>query len=150
MSGSTDWRTHLRDFWGASIASFLATATDGLIYLVLLWTLVAGDLFGIGVAAGLGALVGGFVHYGLSRWWVFRRFRAPLVQSAATYFAMSWLAALIHGLLTQWLAAGLDPKVAWFVSKGIVWIGWTYPMSRWVVFGGIGRGKGAQAEHRSS
>ena len=140
MSASSHWQQHLRDFWGASAASFLATAADGLLYLALLWTLVEAQFFGIGVAAAVGAVVGGFIHYGLSRFWVFRRFQAPLVQSAATYFAMSWLAALIHGVLTQWLAAGFDPKLAWFLSKGIVWVGWTYPMSRWVVFGGIGTG----------
>lgn len=133
------WRRHLLDFSGASAASFIATATDGLLFLVLLYTAVEGGLLSVGVAAGLGAFIGGIVHYLLSRFWVFRRFRAPIVRSAVTYFSMSWLAALFHGLATGYLAGSTDAKIAWFLSKGVVWILWTYPVSRYVVFGGLGR-----------
>ena len=132
------WRRHLLDFTGAAGASFAATMTDGVIYVILLSTLVANDAIGIGVAAGCGALVGGTVHYVLNRFWVFRRFHAPVTQSALTYFPMSWLAAVLHGLATEMFAQWFDPKLAWFCSKGAIWIAWTYPMSRYVVFGGIG------------
>ena len=132
------WRRHLLDFSGAAGASFAATATDGVVYVALLSTLVERDVLGIGVAAGCGALVGGAIHYVLNRFWVFRRFHAPVAQSALTYFPMSWLAALFHGLATEAFTLWFDPKLAWFCSKGVIWIAWTYPMSRYVVFGGFG------------
>ena len=132
------WRRHLLDFSGAAVASFTATASDGVVYLLLLWTLVDSGTLGVGVAAALGALVGGAVHYTLNRFWVFRRFHAPIAQSALKYFPMSWLAAVLHGFATEGFTQLVDPEVAWFCSKGIIWIAWTYPMSRFVVFGGLG------------
>ena len=139
----SSWRRRPRDFSGFSAASFVATLLDGLLYLALLETLVDQGVLGVGVAAACGAVFGGLVHYALSRFWVFRRFRASLWRSAATYFAMSWLAAAIHGVATDALARLVDPRLAWFLSKALLWIFWTYPLSRWVVFGGIGARSGA-------
>jgi len=133
------WRRHLLDFSGSAVASFVATASDGAIYMLLLWTQVERGVFGVGVAAAIAAVVGGIIHYALNRFWVFRRFHAPIAQSTLTYFPMSWLAAVLHGLATEGLTQLFDPKLAWFVSKGVIWVAWTYPMSRFVVFGGIGR-----------
>lgn len=138
------WREHLYDTWGAAGASFIATASDALLYMMLLWTLVESRTLSIGIAAGLGALIGGIVHYSLSRFVVFRRFQAPIFRSAATYFPMSWLAAVLHGFATEGFSGLIDPKLAWFCSKGVIWLFWTYPMSRYVVFGGVGAGNGQE------
>jgi hypothetical protein len=126
------------DIGGASVASFIATAIDGAIF----WILVASSLFSfgvsdvwIGVAAMTAALVGGVIHYVLSRFWVFRRFAAPIIGSAVLYFAMSWSAAFVHGWLTGVSAGLLGAGWAWIVSKGVLWTLWTYPVSRWIVFG---------------
>lgn len=132
------WRRHVLDFSGAAVASFAATASDGVLYLALLWTVVERGSLSVGVAAACAALVGGVIHYVLNRFWVFRRFQASIAQSTLTYFPMSWLAAVLHGFGTEGFTQFLDPKLAWFCSKGIIWIAWTYPMSRFVVFGGIG------------
>ncbi len=132
------WRRHLRDFSGAAGASFAATVADGLVYLALLWTLVESGTIRVGVAAALGAVLGGTVHYSLNRFVVFRRFHAPITRSAATYFPMSWLAAVFHGLFTEVFSGMVEPELAWFGSKGVIWVLWTYPMSRYVVFGGVG------------
>jgi putative flippase GtrA len=126
------------DLSGASIASFTATGVDGIIYASLVWTLVAWGNISVGMAAAGGALVGGVVHYSLSRFWVFERFKAPLKQSALVYFAMSWLAAAAHGALTGSLANSLGMSLGWVASKGVVWMFWIYPLSRYVVFGGLG------------
>lgn len=128
----------MRDVTGASLASAASTAVDGIIYAVLLWTFVEWGDISVGMAAGIGALVGGSVHYSMSRFWVFERFDAPLKQSAVAYFAMSWLAAAFHGTLTGTLVEYLGPSVGWFVSKAAVWFCWTYPLSRYVIFGGLG------------
>lgn len=131
-------RRELWDVIGASVASFLATAADGAVFVMLTFWVVGTSAGEVGAAAAAGAVVGGIVHYSLSRFWVFHRFGAPIVRSAVVYFAMSWAAAVIHGLMTGWLTGQFGPGVAWFVSKGGVWVAWTYPMSRYVVFGGIG------------
>ena len=132
------WKRHVRDLSGASVASAAATATDGVVYVFLSWTLVASGSLTVELAAGLGAVVGGVIHYALSRFWVFQRFGAPLKQSATAYFAMSWLAAAFHGVLTGQLVEILGPSLGWFASKGVIWLAWTFPVSRWIVFGGLG------------
>ncbi len=128
-----------------SVASATATAVDGIIYAVLLWTFVAWDDISVGMAAGMGALVGGGIHYSMSRFWVFERFDAPLKQSAVAYFAMSWLAAAFHGTLTEALVDYLGLSLGWFASKGLVWVFWIYPLSRYVIFGGLGANGSEQA-----
>ncbi|QDG50907.1 hypothetical protein FIV42_09225 [Persicimonas caeni] len=138
------WKRHLLDLSGASVASATATAVDGIIYAVLLWTFVEWGDISVGMAAGLGAFVGGLIHYSMSRFWVFERFQAPLKQSAVAYFAMSWLAAAFHGTLTQSFVEYLGPSVGWFASKGLVWVFWIYPLSRYVVFGGLGANSAKQ------
>lgn len=138
------WKRHIADLSGMSVASATATAVDGIIYAVLLWTLVAWKDIPVGMAAGIGAFVGGLIHYSMSRFWVFERFQAPLKQSAVAYFTMSWLAAACHGALTQSLVEYLGLSIGWFTSKGLVWVFWIYPLSRYVVFGGLGASSGNQ------
>ncbi|MFW5968858.1 MAG: hypothetical protein ACOCV2_15135 [Persicimonas sp.] len=130
----TTFKRHLLDLSGSSVASALATAGDALLYALLVKTLVAWGVTSLGVAAATGALLGGLIHYALCRFWVFRRFEAPLFRSAAFYFAMSWIAAIGHGFATGWLAGFFGAAIAWVVSKGFFWLIWTYPLSRYVVF----------------
>ncbi len=134
----------LKDFTGASVASFLATVADGVLYALLIWLFGGDTPTEVGIAAALGALLGGAIHYSLSRFWVFERFEAPIIRSAMTYFAMSWLAAAAHGLLTGWFSTMIGESWGWFASKAVVWIFWTYPMSRYVVFGGLGADDGSE------
>ena len=125
---------HISDISGMVVASALATGCDAIVYAILILFVVSVDVFSVGVAATVGAVVGGAIHYSLCRFWVFRRFEAPLPSSLALYLAMSWLAAAGHGMLTQWLAGYSDVVIGWAVSKCIFWILWTYPLSRFVVF----------------
>ncbi|MFW6057258.1 MAG: hypothetical protein ACOC9W_00240 [Persicimonas sp.] len=129
-----EFKRHLLDFSGSSVASAAATAADAVLYASLLFTLVRWESVSLGLAAGIGALLGGIVHYTMCRFWVFRRFEAPLFCSVAIYFAMSWVAAAGHGFFTGWLASLAGAGLAWAVSKGVIWVAWTYPMSRYVVF----------------
>jgi hypothetical protein len=135
VSASVYWR-EVRDVAESSVASALATGSDALVFAGLMTFLV--PPLTAGWSAGLAALVGGVIHFGLSRWWVFRRFDAPVPRAAVLYFAMSWAAAAGHGLLVGSLTAWLAPGWAWILSKGVLWVGWTYPMSRLVVFNGDG------------
>ena len=125
------------DVSGSTVASFVATASDGLVYAILIYTFVAWQMLSVGVSAGLAAMVGGVIHYSMCLFWVFRRFDASLHWSALTYFAMSGMAAVGHGFMTEWLAGALGAGYGWGLSKGIIWVVWTYPLSRYVVFGGL-------------
>lgn len=138
----SDSSRHVKDVVGSSVASFLATAVDGLLFAALTMWVFDGSGRSVGGAAAIGAVAGGGVHYSLSRFWVFRRFGASLLRSAVIYFAMSWAAAAAHGLLTGWMSGRFGAGIAWFISKGLVWALWTYPMSRYVVFGGVGASEG--------
>lgn len=127
---------HLLDFSGTAVASFLATAADALVFAALI---MVGPLFLADVWAGMSALaaaaVGGVIHFSLCRFWVFERFDAPLNSSIPRYVFMSGLAAVFHGLATQGLVSvGLVEGVAWFGSKAVIYVAWTYPISRYVVF----------------
>jgi hypothetical protein len=133
----SSFRRHLLDVSGSSIASFVATAGDGLVYALLVQTLVAWQMLTLGWSAGLAAIVGGLMHYAMCRFWVFRRFDASFRWSAATYFLMSGLAAVGHGFLTEWLATFIGAGFGWGLSKGVIWVAWTYPASRYIVFGGM-------------
>ncbi len=134
MNRTMGLRRHLLDFSGTSAASVVATTTDAVIYTVLLVTVVRSDILAIGYAAAIGAAIGGLVHYGLCRFWVFRRFQASIPASLAAYLAMSWMAAIGHGALTHWLAGSTGVVMSWLISKCVFWIFWTYPLSRFVVF----------------
>lgn len=129
--------SHIRDVSGATIASFVATVFDGFVYALLVHTLVAWHALSLGPAAGLAAVIGGVIHYLISRFWVFRRFQASLGWSVVSYFLMSGLAAVGHGLLTAWLASTLGAAFGWGLSKAVIWLLWTYPASRFIVFGGL-------------
>lgn len=138
----TSWKRQLADLGGASIASAAATLVDGAIYAALVWALVRDGSASIGLAAGIAALFGGVVHFLLNRFWVFGRFHASLKLSALTYFGVSWVGAAIHGVLTGLLVHAIGPPLGrtagWLASKGLIWLVWTYPLTRYVVFGGLG------------
>lgn len=127
-------RRHLLDFSGTSIASAIATGADAAVYAAMVVTLVHTGAISVGVAAGAAAALGGLIHYGLCRFWVFRRFQASIPSSLMLYLTMSWLAAVGHGVLTQWLSEVVGVAAGWLISKSILWVVWTYPLSRFVVF----------------
>lgn len=129
-------KRHLLEFSTAGVASFVATVIDGLLFAqMLVWAraLAMGDV--IGIVAALAALLGGVTHFLLCRYWVFQRFDAPLKQAILAYLLMSLGAALAHGLTTHLLAIYGGATLAWFSSKAIIFMIWTYPVSRFVVFG---------------
>ena len=120
-----------------ALASLVATGVDGLLYAGLMhWTANWGD-YRIGLTAALAAFLGGITHFILCRTLVFQRYDKPLMNTLAAYMVMSGGAALVHGLLTYALSLHVAVSSAWLVSKLVVFLMWTYPMSRFVVFGQI-------------
>jgi putative flippase GtrA len=89
-------------------------------------------------AAIAGCLAGGAVNFALSRGWVFGARRRALLPQALRYAVL----VVVGGALWSGLAIGLvaDAGAPLLVAKAIavplVMIGWTYPVSARLVFGG--------------
>jgi hypothetical protein len=125
---------HFRDFGGAMASSAVATAADGVLFALLV---AIGPLFGtysVGISATLGAGLGAIVNYSLCRFVVFKRFNAPIAQSASLYIFMSVVAGLAQGVGTESIARLAPAGVAWFASKAVIYVCFTYPFARFVVF----------------
>lgn len=126
-------KTHLADFSGVAAASILATVLDGVVFAGLMSWAPSAEY--PGVAAAVAAIFGGIFHYTSCQFFVFRRFDAAITQSAPRYVAMSGSAALIHGAIVG-IGAGFGPLTfVWPISKVLVYALWTYPLSRYFVFG---------------
>ncbi|MBA2661236.1 MAG: GtrA family protein [Bradymonadaceae bacterium] len=131
-------KRHLLDLSTTAVASFLATAVDGILFAHLLsWTPPWG-VYHVGAVAALAAMVGGLTHFLLCRFWVFQRYDKPLMSALAAYGLMSGGAALAHGLTTHAMALYAGVSAAWLFSKVAIFVIWTYPVSRFVVFGPLG------------
>lgn len=128
-------RSHLADFSGVAIASFIATAADGTLFAAL----TQGGGVYAGVAAFVAAVFGGAIHFSACRFVVFKRFEAPVQQSLPRYVLMSGAAAVIHSGFVTLLTGMATALVAWFISKGLVYVLWSYPLSRYFVFDGTSR-----------
>jgi putative flippase GtrA len=125
---------HMRDLSGTALASLVATGLDALIFSIAAALSGASSDLATAACVAAGALAGGVAHFTICRLWVFQRFDAPLSQSAPRYALMSASAGLLHTGLTTLLANMFALQLAWGISKLLVYLGWTYPLSRYVVF----------------
>ena len=127
----------IKDLGGAALASVAATVLDGLFFALLQWhgTFDGLPVHTTGVHAFVAAIAGGMAHYTICRFWVFERFENSTAKSLSLYAAMSLSAALLHSGFTASLAYLLPSQLAWVCSKVGLYLLWTYPLSRYVVFG---------------
>ena len=136
---------HVLDLSKTTLASLIATGVDGVCFALMMWA-VSDSAWDIpGLWAGLAAVAGGITHYSLCAFWVFRRFEHRPKRAIPTYILVSGSAALGHGLLTQGLSMLMPEGWAWGISKVALFLCWTYPLSRYVVFDPAG-GKNLQHE----
>lgn len=113
----------------SALAGIVATAVDAGAFWVLLRTVA-----GAGTAAIGGAALGGVVGYLLQRRWVFASGDRPAGE-VARYALVSGSSALVHGALVAILSGALPSAgLAWALSRIAVFVGWTFPGFRWVVF----------------
>ncbi len=126
-------RSFWRDLSGLTLASVAATLTDAGLYAALLH-LAPPHPWRVGGCATCAAIAGGVLHFCLCRFIVFRIHHAPIARAALRYTAMSATGAFGHGLITQGVSLLVHPSLAWIISKLIIYLGWTLPLSRHVVF----------------
>lgn len=84
----------------------------------------------------LGCMVGGCVAFAMNRNWAFYaragRKRTQLVRFLFVWATSALLNAAGVGLLL--LPGGGHFTTAWLMTRGVVYLGWNYPLLRWFVF----------------
>lgn len=113
-----------------ALTSALATTTD---------FALASSLHRLGAppaaATFFGCVVGGVVAFLVSRTWTFRADHAPAGPQLARFLFVWATSALLNSAgvpaLLSWLSSF---PVAWVIVRGAVYLGWNYPLSRWLVF----------------
>uniref|UniRef100_A0A7C3ZM70 GtrA family protein n=1 Tax=Planktothricoides sp. SpSt-374 TaxID=2282167 RepID=A0A7C3ZM70_9CYAN len=124
---------HLRDISKMSVASLMATMLD----FVIFSTLVHIPEFSTSRAAAFGSMAGGILHFTLCKIWVFDSSKQNIAEAALRYFIISGSALFLHSFCTTMMAKLIPDEMAWLVSKGVVFTGWMYPASRYIVFGNM-------------
>ncbi|MEM7674391.1 MAG: GtrA family protein [Myxococcota bacterium] len=115
-----------------AIAAAIATGLDFVVFVAL----VSGD-FGLSasVSTAVGCIVGGITNYAINRVWTFGS-RNTHLHEAPRYALVSSSSALLNsgGVAVMLLVPGLDYRLAWFLVRGAVFVGWNYPLQRDFVF----------------
>lgn len=89
-------KQHAQDLSKTVLASVIATMCDGALYSALVMITPKSALH-LGVIAGLGAALGGVIHFTLCRLWVYERFERNLWRSVLAYVPMSRFVVFGHG-----------------------------------------------------
>ena len=119
-----------RDGWlRAVVASGAATGTDFLVFLLQIRLGVLAPLAAL-VSGGAGALVG----FAVSRYWTFNAGNG-LPRSLLRYAALSVGGALVTAQAVALLVSLMSPTYAWMLARSAVFVGLSYPVGRFWVFG---------------
>ena len=88
------------------------------------------------LATWIGTIVGSLSNFSINRWWSFRASGQPRSMQFLRFVLVQVGAAGLHTagvwLLTRFL--GLPYPASKLVVAALVYLGWNYPMNRWVVF----------------
>lgn len=119
-----------RSFVRGALTSSVATASD----------FVAANLLHrlhvpAAAATVLGCMVGGGVAFGLNRTWAFHaRDERKRTQLVRFLFVWATSALLNAAGVSLFLLPGGHFTRAWLVTRGLVYLGWNYPLLRYFVF----------------
>ncbi|MBI5548726.1 MAG: GtrA family protein [Deltaproteobacteria bacterium] len=130
----------MRLFARASFCGFIGTFAEACTYYVVLW--VGSNSEGLyGFASLLGALGGAITNFLLNRYWAFRRTERPIATQAMLYAGASAATylAVLGGLALLVEIFRVPQGWAYPPAKMIAWLGVSYPLARFIVFGGGGQ-----------
>ncbi|MCB9525215.1 MAG: GtrA family protein [Myxococcales bacterium] len=115
------------------VASGLATAADFGVVLAL----VEGPGMSPWLATALGCGLGAVVSFLLGRYWAFSRSDQGALPQAGRYaFVSGTSLGLNAGGVAVWQLLPVDYRVAWWITRGLVFALWNFPLHRDYVFGG--------------
>ncbi|MGC4114987.1 MAG: GtrA family protein [Myxococcales bacterium] len=120
----------------SSLASAAGTAAEAAVYYLVL--AAGGHAPGLyGPASALGAACGGITNFVINRYWAFHRTEKPITRQAMLYALASLLTylAMLGALAALVEVLHVPQSLAYPPSKIIAWLGVSYPMARFVVFG---------------
>jgi len=88
------------------------------------------------LATWIGTIVGSLSNFSINRWWSFRASGQPRAMQFFRFVLVQAGASGLHTagvcIFTRFL--GLPYPVSKLVVAALVYLGWNYPMNRWVVF----------------
>ena len=119
-------------FWRNSLTSSFTILLD----FVTLTGLV--ELAGVDyvLATWIGTVVGSLSNFSINRWWTFRVSWQPRSMQFLRFVLVQVGASGLHAggvwIFTRFL--GLPYPASKLVVAVLVYLGWNYPMNRWVVF----------------
>ncbi len=124
--------TRLQRLPRSVVTSVLATASD----FALVWVLVRKLGVSAPLATTLGCVVGGLVAFTLSRSWVFDAQEGARLRQATRFVFVSGTSALLNGggVALLLLLPSVDFRVAWAITRFVVFATWNYPLLRDYVF----------------
>lgn len=114
------------------VTSVLATASD----FAFVWVLVRELGVPAPLATTLGCVVGGLVAFTLSRSWVFDAQEGARLRQATRFVFVSGTSALLNGggVALLLLLPSVDYRLAWAITRFVVFATWNYPLLRDYVF----------------
>ncbi len=124
---------HSRWVSQSAIASFIATAVDGIVFSLLLQIQIFHT--SISVMAFFGAFAGGITHFFLAKYWVFRIHHQRLSKEIILYATVSFGCFVLQSLGVGWFHnIGISASASWLITKAFVFLVWSYPLQRLLVF----------------
>ncbi|KAL0226892.1 hypothetical protein P9112_014216 [Eukaryota sp. TZLM1-RC] len=121
----------LFDLGRSTLSSIAATFFDALVFAVS--NHITGS---VSTSAMLGAILGGSLHYVCCSKYIYNRFPVSRLYSVLFYFFLCWSGATMHMFLTVYLCKYVAAHIAWPLSRACIFVFFTFPLSRFVVFGG--------------
>jgi phosphatidylglycerophosphate synthase/putative flippase GtrA len=114
------------------VTSVFATGCD----FAFVWALVRELDMPAPLATTLGGVVGGLVAFTLSRSWVFDAQEGARLRQATRFGFVSGTSALLNGggVALLLLLPAVDYRVAWVITRFVVFATWNYPLLRDYVF----------------
>lgn len=87
------------------------------------------------VATFFGCVVGGVVAFALSRRWTFRVGGAPALPQLLRFLFVWATSALLNSAGVPAVLSFVSSfPLAWASVRAAVYLGWNYPLARWLVF----------------
>ena len=88
------------------------------------------------LATWIGTIVGSLSNFSINRWWSFRASGQPRSMQFLRFVLVQLCASGLHTagvwIFTRFI--GLPYPASKLVVAALVYLGWNYPMNRWVVF----------------
>jgi putative flippase GtrA len=132
-------RTHKRLIVQTAVTSVITAGAEYLVYIAMFALLAELDVSTgqrAAISSVMGSIVGILVNFLLNRFWVFHDAGGRIFPQFLRYLVVTGIGIGAGVLLLSVLIdfVGIDHRIAWCVSNIFVFLVWTYPTNRYLVF----------------